>query len=125
MGATDAELFHQALHGATRERKALPLQLVPCLAHPIDLIVFIPNPFDLWLQFRISLLSRRCFERISATCEAVIECSLSSFASKRLPGDGRRDRQNPADRLDAVNNALIFNEGDHRFSGRSSSACAK
>jgi transposase len=65
---------HKALHGATRERKALTLQLVPCLAHTIDLIVFIPNPFDLWLQFRISLLSRRCFGRIGATYEAVIEC---------------------------------------------------
>jgi len=50
---------------------------------------------------------------------------LGRLLRNHLPGNGRRDRQNPADRLDAVNNALVFNEGNHRFSGRSSSACAK
>ena len=46
---------------------------------------------------------------------------LGRLLRNRLPGNGRRDRQDPADRLDAVDNALILNEDDHRFSGRTSS----
>ena len=37
----------------------------------------------------------------------------------------RGDRQNPADRLDPMDGAMIIDERDHLLNGRSSSACAK
>jgi hypothetical protein len=33
---------------------------------------------------------------------------LGRLLRNRLPGNGRRGRQHPADRLDAIDNALIF-----------------
>lgn len=44
---TDADLFHQSLHRAARQIKALTLQLMPRLADPVDLIILIPAPLDL------------------------------------------------------------------------------
>ena len=38
---------------------------------------------------------------------------------------GWRDRQNLADRLDAMHPAVIVDKGDHRLNRRSNSACAK
>lgn len=38
---------------------------------------------------------------------------------------GRRDRQNLADRLDAIHVTMLINKANHHFGRRSSSACAK
>ena len=81
---------------------------MPRLANPVDLIILILDPCDFRTQFRISLLPRRGLGRVSEARQAMVVCR-------------RRNRQDPADRLDAVDNALIFNEADHRLSGRSSS----
>ena len=109
---TDTDLFHQSFNCASGHLEAFPLHLMPRLTNAEDLVVIIPDPFDHGAQLRVPLMPRRSFGRISGTRHAVVTCRW-------------RNRQHSAGRLDAVNNALIFNEGDHRFSGRSSSACAK
>jgi len=48
-------LFHQTGYCATRHVKALSPQLVPDLAHPINLEIFIPDTLDLRKQNRIPL----------------------------------------------------------------------
>jgi hypothetical protein len=63
------------------------------------------DPFDLRPQLRVALMPRQSFGRISEACQAVIECSLSRDCCA-MP-------------------CRAVNEGDPRFSERSSSACAK
>ena len=45
-----------ALHRAARQLKTLSFQLMPRLADPIDLIILIPDTFDLRAQLRIPLM---------------------------------------------------------------------
>src|SRR6056297_1307091 len=97
---------------------------MPRLADPVDLVILIPDTFDLRAEFRTPLMPRRSFGRIREARQAVVICRRRNRRSRVL-SDQWRSPAHPADRLDAVDNALIFNEGDHRFSGRSSSACAK
>ena len=45
---------------ASRQRKSITVPLGPCLTDPIDVRDVIPDPFDLWPQLRIALMSGRC-----------------------------------------------------------------
>jgi len=49
---------------------------MPCLADTIDLIVLIPDPFDLGTQLRIALMPSRSFGRVRSAYKLVIKCSL-------------------------------------------------
>src|SRR6056297_203541 len=106
------QLPHQALHRAARHSKAFPHHLVPHLLGPIDLVVRFEDPLDLRLQDRISLNTRRGGLGIMQPSVMLVECRWGN-------------RQNPANRLDPIQIAMVIDERRHRFSGRSSSACAK
>lgn len=51
----------ETVHRAARQRKALPLKLMPRLADPVDLIVFVPDPFNLGAKLCVTLMPRRGF----------------------------------------------------------------
>ncbi len=76
--ATDADLFHQALHSAACHLKALPLHLMPRLTNAVDLVVLIPHTFNLGAQLRVTLMPRRSFGWISETHQTVVICPLSA-----------------------------------------------
>lgn len=54
---------------------------MPRLANAVDLVVLIPDPFDLGTQLRIPLMPRRRFGRINEACETVVICLLSTDGS--------------------------------------------
>ena len=83
-------LGHQAGDGAFGRSNPFPVQLPPDLAHAIDLIVRFPDALDLGTQLCISLSAIRPQRRVSQSC--------GMYAIGRWG-----DRQNPADRLDAIN----------------------
>jgi hypothetical protein len=105
-------LPHEAADRASRDVLSLPPELAPHLAHAVDAEVRIEYAPDVGLQDEVAPGPGRQPGRVGA------------------PGDmgavrRRGDRQHLADRLDPVGPAMVVDEGDHRFSGRSSSAWAK
>jgi hypothetical protein len=68
----------EALHRAARQRKALALQLVPCLAHPVDLVILVPDPLDFRVWLRIPLMPHGGFGQVSLARQAVVICRLSA-----------------------------------------------
>ena len=73
-GPTYADLFHKTVHRAARQLNALALQLVPRLAHPVYLIIFVPDPFDLGPKLCVTLMPCRSFGRVRSARKLVIEC---------------------------------------------------
>jgi hypothetical protein len=53
--ASEAQIGHQASHGAARDLDALPVELRPDLLHPVDLEVLVPHPSDLGTQPLVAL----------------------------------------------------------------------
>ncbi len=96
--ALKAHLTHQPGNGAARDINAFAQQLTPDLANPVDLEVHFPDARDLGPQSGIPLGSGRCTARISPARGIGAVCR---------PGN----RQNPADRLDPVDAAMIVDEG--------------
>ena len=107
-----AHIPHQPGDRAASGAEALPPQLTPNLAHAIDTKVLLEHPPDLDLQ-------------ISVAADPVGQAGGIGAPGEMGMISRRGDRQNPADRLDPVGLTMIVDEGDHRFSGRSSSAWAK
>src|SRR3954471_14127657 len=110
--ALQAHRPHQARHGAASDRDPFPEKLSPDLPDTIDSEVLLVHAPDFGPQGDIAPGSRRQLTRISA------------------PGGvgvirRRGDRQNAADRLDPVQDAVLVDEGDHGLNRRSSSAWAK
>jgi hypothetical protein len=111
-GAAQAHGAHQSLHRASGDRDALAAQLPPDLAHAVDAEVLRMHACSFGAQRIVAVAARRALGRVAPRGDMGVI--------------GRRgDRQQPADRLDPVDGAMIVEEGDHRFSGRSSSAWAK
>src|SRR5690606_4720131 len=103
---------HQAFNGATCDIPGFAVQLYPDFAGAVDLEVLQPDTLDLGQQHGVALRSRRQATRFAF--------SLGVKAISR-----RRDRQDFADRLDAVDLAVFVDERHHHFCRRSSSAWAK
>jgi hypothetical protein len=103
---------HQTLHRASSHIEGLALKLPPDLPSAVDAEVLCMNTRDLRAQLGVASGAGR---------------GPGGIAAARDVGVVRRrgDRQNPADRLDPVDRAVIVDERDHRFDGRSSSAIAK
>jgi len=110
--AFNANVFHQTGDRAACNVKAFSAHLVPNFANPIDLQVLLKDTFNLGLQVFVTLGAIRQTLRIGPLGQVVIE-------------SGWGNRQNPANRLDPMIIAVIFDELDHFLNGRSSSACAK
>ena len=81
---------------------------MPNLPHAVDFEILLKDPFDLGLELLITLGTIRKAGRIGSLGHVVIECRWGN-------------RQNPANRLDPMIRAVIFNELDHFLNGRSSS----
>jgi hypothetical protein len=107
-GPTQSDLGHQPRHRATGDIEAFSSELMPGFAHAVDFKVGVPDPLNLGTQRCIPLLSRRRLGRIGTDGQMRIIRRWS-------------DRQNPADRLDPIDAAMIVDKPDHRFNGRSSS----
>ena len=107
-----AGLPHQSLHRASRNIEPCPLHLSPNLAHALDPKVLGKDPHDFRLVRLIALGTGRQLRAIPA---------LSDMLMIGRWGDW----QDSADRLDPVMPTMFVDKGDHRFSGRSSSAWAK
>ena len=107
-----AEVPHQPLHRTSRNIEPFPLHLPPNLADPIDREVLGKDPHDLRLEGFIALGTSRQPRGITPL-------------GNMLMISGWGDWQDPADRLDPVMPTMFVDKGDHRFSGRSSSAWAK
>ena len=99
--------FHQAGDGAARHILALPLQLPPDLARPVDMEVLLEHPAHLALQHAVK-------PRPQLT-------GIDPLGGVVMIGRWG-DRQNLADRLDPMRLAMIVDKRDHRLNGRSSSA---
>src|SRR5437868_1980523 len=103
---------HQARHGAAGDRDPFTVELPPDLADAIDAEVLLVHPSDLDIQSGIALKPWRQLARIGAP---------GGVGMIRRRGD----RQDPADRLDPVDGAMLVDEIDHGLNRRSSSAWAK
>jgi hypothetical protein len=86
--------------------------LSPDLANAIDLEVVVEDLADPAAQTRVAADASRRLVRVAPASDMGVVCRWG-------------DRQNLADRLDPMGGAVIVDEGDHRFNGRSSSAWAK
>ncbi len=51
----------EAVHGASRQRKALALHLVPRLADSVDFVIVVPDPLEFRAQLCVTLSTRRGF----------------------------------------------------------------
>src|SRR5690606_13466672 len=100
---------HEPSDCAAGDIKAFPLQLTPDLAHAVDLEVLVEHPAYLDLHGDIAPGAGR---------QAV---HIRAFGNTLIIG-GRGNRQQSADRLDPESRTVFVDEGNHRFSGRSSSA---
>ena len=110
--ALQSHVLHQPGDRAARYILALPLQLPPDLARPVDMEILLEHPANFALQRDIAPRPRRQFTRVGPLGRVIVI---------RRWGD----RQHLADRLDPMRLALIVNKRDHRLNGRSSSAIAK
>ncbi len=107
-----AHRTHQTLDGAAGDSDALAVHLPPDFGRAIDPEVVIPDALDHRLEGAIPLHTRRGRLWLADALGMLVIA-------------GRGNRQDPADRLDPILTAMIFNEGDHVFDRRSNSACAK
>jgi hypothetical protein len=103
---------HQARHRAAGDPDPLPAELPPDLPDAVDAEVLLEHAPDLDHEHRVALGAGRQLGGISPP------------GSMRVVGR-RGDRQQPADRLDPVDGAVLVDEGDHERDRRSSSAIAK
>jgi len=110
--ALQAHRAHQARHGAASDRGPFPQKLSPHLPDAIDAEVLLVHAPDLGPQSDIAPGPCRQLARIGAPCGMGV--------IRR-----RGDRQNAADRLDPVKDAVLVDEGNHGLNRRSSSAWAK
>jgi len=88
------------------------MQQPPDLAHAIDLEVLIEYPTYLDLHGNVASGAGRQTVHVVALGDDLII-------------GGRGSQQQPADGLDPEHRTVCIDEGDHRFSGRPSSAIAK
>jgi hypothetical protein len=51
---------------------------MPRLANPVDLIILVPNPFDLGAQNRVALVACRGFGGIGSARQTMVICPLSA-----------------------------------------------
>jgi len=103
---------HKPSDSAAGDVVTLPEQLSLDLAHAIDLEVLVEHPAYLDLHGNVASGTDRQTVHVRALGDDLII--------------GRRgNRQQSADRLDPEHRAVGIDEGNHRFSGRSSSAWAK
>ena len=111
-GTLQPHLAHQPRHRAPRHRDPFAPKPPPDLAHAVDAEVLLEDASDLRPPLGVAPGTGR---------------RPGGVATARSVGMAPRrgDRQHPADRLDPVDAAVIVDEGDHRFEGRSSSARAK
>ena len=107
--ALQAKPLRQPSDSAAGDVDALALHLAPDLANPVDAEVRLENTADVLAKFDISAFPRRATIRIAV-------------ASGMLVIRRWGDRQNPADRLDPIDVAVVIDERRHRLNGRSSSA---
>jgi len=110
--AVQPNASHKPSDGAAGDVVTLPLQLSPDLAHAIDMEVLVEHPAYLDLHGDVASGAGRQTVDVRAFGDDII-----------IGGWG--NRQQPADRLDPEHRAVCIDEGNHRFSGRSSSAIAK
>ena len=110
--ALEAESPHQTDDSATGDVVPLASELTPHFAYTVDAEVLFEDPPDLDLQGEIASRTLGQQGRIPSLGQVIV-----------VGGGG--DRQHFADRLDPELRPVIVNEGDHRLSGRSSSAWAK
>src|SRR5690606_2831419 len=99
-------------HRAPRHLPAFPQQLLPDLAHAVDLPVLVPHPANFHLQRPVP--------------PPAVRTRLGIRLAGRMAVVRRRsDLQHPADRLDSVGVAMLRDEPGHGLKRRSSSAWAK
>ena len=111
-GPLQAHIAHQPRDRASGDILAFPFQLPPHFANPIDLEIAVEYAPNLAAQNGVpSHAGGRRFGPTSARDVLVVR--------------RRGDRQDPADRLDPVDIAMIVDEGDQGLNRRSSSAWAK
>ncbi len=103
---------HEPCDSAASNIEALPLQLPPDFPNAIDLKVLVEHPAYLDLHGHVAS---------SAGRQAVY---IRAFGNDLIIR-GRGNRQKRADRLDPKHRTMFVDGGNHRFSGRSSSAIAK
>src|SRR5690606_7934895 len=103
---------HKPSDCAAGDVVTLPLQLSPDLAHAIDLEVLVEHPAYLDHHGNVASSAGRQSVHIRALGDDLII-------------GGRGNRQQSADWLDPEHRAVCIDKGNHRFSGRSSSAIAK
>ena len=95
--AFDPNVLHQPRHRTAGNVKRFAAHLVPDLAHPIDLVVLLPDAFDLGLQRHIPLRPIRQQVGVRPLGHVIVE--------------GRRgNRQVPADRLEPDGVTVLFDE---------------
>ncbi len=110
--ASQAHQPHQAGDDAAGDVEPFAPQLPPDLAHALDAEVLLEHAAHLQAK------------RIVTPSPSRPSGRLNLLGDVRVIGR-RGDRRDPTDRLDPANRAMHIDEGDHRFSGRSSSAIAK
>jgi hypothetical protein len=103
---------HQARHGTASDRDPFSQKLPPHLSDAIDAEILLVHAPDFGPQGDIAPGPCRQLTRIGAP---------GGVGVVRRRGD----RQNAADRLDPVDDAVFVDEGDHGLNRRSSSAWAK
>jgi hypothetical protein len=107
-----AHRAHLPRHRAAGDLDPLAPQLPPDFPHAVDLEVLVPDPPDVAGQLGVPLGTGWQLRRITPT-------------GNMLVVRRRGDRQQPADRLDPMDVAMIVDKRDHGFDRRSSSAIAK
>ena len=110
--ALKAHRSHEPGNGASGDIEAFPLQLPPDFPHAIDPVVGVKHAAYLDLQADVATSADRQAIHIRALGDRIVI-------------GGRGNRQQFADRLDPKHRTVLIDEGNHRFSGRSSSAWAK
>lgn len=110
--ALKAEFAHQTGDSAAGDAVPLAPELTPDFAHAVDAEVLLEDPPNLDLQGEVTSRTLGQQGRIPPLGQVIM-----------VGGGG--DRQHFADRLDPELRPVIVYEGDHRLSGRSSSAWAK
>ncbi len=111
-GPLQTHVAHQTGDRASRDVLTFPLHLSPHFAHPIDLEVVVEHAPDFLAQNGVAPDASRSRFGIAP--------ARDMFVVAR-----RGDRQDPADRLDPVDLAVLVDEGDQALYRRSSSAWAK
>ena len=115
LSSSGANFLRHEVRRTAGSRRPVHINLTPSspqLEHAVDTKVFVEHASHHDLQLGVSPCPRRQPGRIAPPGDMVAVAR-------------RGDRQHSADRLDPVVGAVVIDEGDHRFSGRSSSAIAK